>query len=136
VNYYLICNSKQSAPADSPDAPASVNPNTAVLTSTYHTNQGVTKLIQLLEGLLEIIQSTPLLRKVAQESIQVGLECLQRRSYHNLSEQPVPVLSDPHSMFFAHIQIKLLVFQLVPIALCPVIDPVLAMVLFLILTSA
>lgn len=91
-------------------------------------------MIQLLEGPLEIIWSMPLLRKVAQENIQVGLECLQRRKYHSFSEQPVPVLFYPHSKVFAHVQTGILVFQLVPIAPCPVIDPVLE--LFLILTSA
>lgn len=36
MNYFLICNTKQSVPADSPDATTSVNPETAALTSTYH----------------------------------------------------------------------------------------------------
>jgi len=35
VNYFLICNPKQSVPADSPDAITSVNPSIAALTSTY-----------------------------------------------------------------------------------------------------
>jgi len=32
------------------------------------------------------------LQEVAQDHIQVGLDCIQRRRFHNLSGQPVPVL--------------------------------------------
>ena len=46
-------------------------------------------------------------------------EYLQQRRLYNISWQPVPVLSHPHSKVISHIQRELLMFQLVPVAFCP-----------------
>lgn len=59
------------------------------------------------------------LQHVAQESLQMGFEYLQRRRFHNLSGQPVPVLCHPHSnKVLLHICRDLPMFQLVPN--CPI----------------
>ena len=52
-------------------------------------------------GPLKITQSNPPaeqdhLEHIAQDGIQAGFECVQRRRLHNLSGQPVPVLCHPH----------------------------------------
>ena len=58
----------------------------------------------------------------AQEPIQAGFECLQRRRPHSLPGQPVPLLWHPHRKeVFSHDSVELPVFQLVPIAPCPVV---------------
>jgi len=46
------------------------------------------------------------LHQVAQESVQVGFEYLQRRRLHKLSGQPVPLLCHPQSQLFSHIQME------------------------------
>ena len=61
------------------------------------------------------------LEQVAQDHVQAGFEYLQRRRLHNLSGQPVPVLSHLQSKeVFSHIERELPEFQFVPIAPCPV----------------
>ena len=53
------------------------------------------------------------LQQVAQESIQMGLEYLQRIKLHNTSGQPVPVLCHPHSKeVISHVHMELSMFQL------------------------
>ena len=42
------------------------------------------------------------LEQVAKESVQAGFDYLQRRRFHNLPEQPVPVLSHPQKEKFEH----------------------------------
>ena len=37
------------------------------------------------------------LQQAAQDRVQAGLEYLQRRRLHNLSEQPIPVVHHPQS---------------------------------------
>lgn len=60
------------------------------------------------------------LEENAQEIIQVGFEYLLRRRLHNLSGQSVPLLCHPHSEVLSCVHMELLVYQLVPIAPCPV----------------
>ena len=68
----------------------------------------------------------PLLRQghskpVAQNCGQTAFEYLQGGRLHNLSGQPVPVLTHPHSKtVFPDVQMEPPVFQLVPIASVPV----------------
>ena len=48
----------------------------------------------------------------------MGLEYLQRRRFHNLSGQTVPVLCHPHcTEVLPHVHMELLRFQFVPIVL-------------------
>jgi len=62
-----------------------------------------------------------LLQQAAQDLVQAGLEYLQRRRFHNLSGQPVPVLHHPHrEEVLPHVQTELPMLQSVPIAPCPV----------------
>ena len=59
--------------------------------------------------------------QAAEDLVQVGLEYLQRRRLHNLSEQPVLVRRHPQSEeVLPHVQTELPVLQFVPIAPCPV----------------
>jgi len=61
------------------------------------------------------------LQQAAQELVQAGLEYLQRRRFHNLSGQPVPVLHHPQSEeVLPHVQTDLPLLQFVPVAPCPV----------------
>jgi len=61
------------------------------------------------------------LEQAAQDLVQAGLECLQRRRIHSLSGQPVPVLRHPQSEeILPHIQTELPVLHFVPVASCPV----------------
>jgi len=61
------------------------------------------------------------LQQAAQDLVQAGLECLQRRRHHNLPGQPVPVLHHPQSEeVLPQVQMELPVPQFVPIAPCPV----------------
>ena len=70
--------------------------------------------------------SNPLLKQghlgpVVQEHVQMAFEYLQGGRLHNLSGQPVPVLSNPHSKkVFPDVQTGPPVFQFVPIASGPV----------------
>lgn len=65
-------------------------------------------------------ESNPLLKQITQDLVQEGSEYLQRRLY-NLSGQPVPGLCHPqHKEGFPYIQMKLPVFQVVPVAPYPV----------------
>lgn len=58
---------------------------------------------------------------IAQESVHVGSEYLYRRSLHDLSGQPVPVLCHPQSKEdFSHIQILFPAFQFMSVAYSPV----------------
>lgn len=60
------------------------------------------------------------LEQLAQDYVQEGFECLQRR-LHSIYGQPVQVLCHTQSEeVFPHIQRKPSVFQFVPIASCPV----------------
>ena len=65
---------------------------------------------------------TPLLKQghvegVAQDCVQMAFEYLQGWRLHNLSGQPVPVLSHPHSeKVFPGVHREPPVFQFVPIA--------------------
>ena len=76
---------------------------------------------------LEIISSNPLLEQAhpeqgAQERIQVGFVESPSLETFNLPGQPVPPLWHPHRKeVFSHIEVELAVFQLVPVAPCPVI---------------
>ena len=61
------------------------------------------------------------LQQAAQDLVQPGLEYLQRRRFHNLPGQPVPVLRHPQSEeVLPHVQTELPMPQFVPIAPCPV----------------
>jgi len=61
------------------------------------------------------------LQQAAQDRVQAGPECLQRRRIHNLPGQPFPVLRHPQSEeFLPHVQLELPVPQFVPTAPCPV----------------
>lgn len=77
------------------------------------------------KGLQEIILSkSPAeagsLEYIAQESVQVGFEYLQRRTL-NLSGQPVPVLSHLHRKgILPHVCLKLPMLKFLPIAHCSV----------------
>ena len=67
---------------------------------------------------------TPLLKQghlemVAQDHAQMAFEYLQGWRLHNLTGQPVPVLSHPHGeKVFPDVQREPAVFQFVPIASC------------------
>ena len=57
------------------------------------------------------------LQQAAQDLVQVGLECLQRRRLHSLPGQPVPVLHHPRrEEVLPHVQTELPVLQFVPVA--------------------
>ena len=61
------------------------------------------------------------LEQVAQDSIQVGFEYLQRRRLHNASVLPIPVLCHSQSKeVLPHVQLDLPMHQFVPVAPCPV----------------
>jgi len=61
------------------------------------------------------------LQQAAQDRVQAGLKCLQRRGLHNLPGQPVPVLRHPQrEEVLPHVQTELPILQFVPIAPCPV----------------
>jgi len=78
------------------------------------------------KGLQEIIQSkSPAkagsLEYIAQESVQVGFEYLQRGKLPNLLGQPVLVLCHPHrEEVFTHVSMELPMFPSVPAASCPI----------------
>jgi len=69
---------------------------------------------------------TPLLKQghpeqAAQDLVQAGLECLQRRRLYNLPGQPVSGLRHPQrEEVLPHVQIELPLLQFVPVVLCPV----------------
>ncbi|KAK4806816.1 hypothetical protein QYF61_005612 [Mycteria americana] len=69
--------------------------------------------------------TTPLLKQgylepVAQDHVQTAFEYLQGGRLHNLSGQPFPVLSHPHSQkVFPDVQTEPPVFHFVPTASCP-----------------
>lgn len=58
--------------------------------------------------------------QVTQVCVHMAFECVLDRRLHSLSEQPVPVLSDPHSTVLPHVQVEFPVLQFVPIASCPI----------------
>ena len=94
-----------------------------VRTNTESQNHGVTEVRRDLwrssspNALLKQSQLEP----VAQDHIQTATEYLQRGRLHNLSVQPVPVLSHPHSeKVFPEVQREPAVFLCVPIASGPV----------------
>ena len=61
----------------------------------------------------------PLLKHSAQNRVQAGFECLQRRRLHQLSGQPVPVLCHPQGKdVFPPIPMELPGFAFVPVAPC------------------
>ena len=60
------------------------------------------------------------LQQAAQELVQAGLEYLQRRRFHNLLGQPVPVLRHPQRGVLPQVQTALPMLQFVAIAPCPV----------------
>lgn len=61
------------------------------------------------------------LEQITQECVQVDLECLQRRRFHNLSGQPVPGLWNPRSKEVSpHTQTEPPVLQSVPVAPHPI----------------
>ena len=61
------------------------------------------------------------LEQAAQDLLQVGLQCLQRKRLHNLPGQLVPVLRHPQrEEVLPHVQMELPMLQLVPVAPCPV----------------
>ena len=70
----------------------------------------------------------PLPKKVhpehaAQDLVQVGHEYLQRRRFHNLPGQPVPVLRHPQSeQVLLSVQLEPPMLQFVPVAPCPVTE--------------
>lgn len=58
------------------------------------------------------------LEQVAQDYIQMGFKYLQRRTFLNVSGQPVPLFCHPHSKeVIPHIQMDLSVFQFCPLSL-------------------
>jgi len=60
-------------------------------------------------------------QQAAQNYVQEGFEDLQRRTLHNPSGQPVPVLHHPQSEeVLPHVQLELLMLHFVPVAPCPV----------------
>jgi len=61
------------------------------------------------------------LQQVAQVGVQAGLEYLQRKRIHSLSEQPVPVLLHPYSEeALMHIYVELPMLPFVAISICPI----------------
>ena len=84
------------------------------------------RLVEVGQDLWTSSGPTPLLRQghlepVAQDRVQVAFEYLQGGRLHNLSGQPVPVLSHPHSKtVFSEVQREPSVFQFVPVSSGPV----------------
>jgi len=78
------------------------------------------------KGPLWVIQSNPLPKQghpeqAAQDLVQVGLECLQRRRLHHLPGQPGPGPHHPQrEEVLPLVQTELPLLQFVPIAPCPV----------------
>ena len=76
------------------------------------------------KGPLWVTQSSPLPKQghpeqAAQDRVQAGLEYLQRRRLHSLTEQPGPGLRHPQrEEVLPHVQLELPVLQFVPIAPC------------------
>jgi len=93
--------------------------STIVLIASSHPSQSHRNL-----GLGKDLQTssspTPLLEQVVQESIQADFEYHQRRRFHGLSGQPLPVLHYPQSKVFSHSDATSCAPVHTHFALCPI----------------